>query len=100
MTSNKDNESIGNKFQELVQVFQGELKKTTQIGMKMISASQSNTELKEIYEELGLMVAKALSANELTWKNDKVDEMLLKIETLKDELSNLEDAVQTIKKDD
>jgi site-specific DNA-adenine methylase len=100
MTSNKENEGFGNKFQELVQVFQRELKKTTQIGMKMISASQSNSELKDTYERLGILTAKALANSELTWNNEKIVEILSKIESLKVELSSLEDAVQTIKKDD
>jgi len=97
---NKESESFKNRFQELIQACQVELKKTTQIGMKMLSASQSNSLLNEYYENLGRMAAKAVKNNEIDWKNEKVQDLVAQIEALKSELSNLENDVQTIKKED
>ena len=44
------------KFQEMMQVCQEELKKTTEIGKKMLTASKANSDLKEAYEELGIYI--------------------------------------------
>ncbi len=41
------------RFNDLVSTCQTELKKTTKIGMKMISASQSTSQLHEAYETMG-----------------------------------------------
>lgn len=100
MGINKSNESFGNKLQDLVQTFQGELKKTTQIGMKMISASQSNSELKESYEQLGILVVQAIKNDDLKWENKETHRLIKKIDNLKKQLTSLEDDLHTIKQDD
>lgn len=87
------------RFQELVQACQTELKKTTQIGMKMLSASQSNTHLKELYEELGQLAVQELNAKNLTWVNDEVTSICEKITHLREELKKFEKDVQDIKKE-
>lgn len=96
----KDNGQWTNKFQELLQACQVELKKTTQIGMKMLSASQSNTLLHESYEALGKLVVKSIRSGDLKWENEKVKDIIEKIESIKSELSNLEDDVQSLKSED
>lgn len=93
------NNQWSHKFQELVQACQTELKKTTQIGMKMLSASQSNTLLKECYEELGQLVVNAMGSKELTWQNEKVEALITKIHGLQEDLKNFETDVQNIKKE-
>ncbi len=100
MNANRDNGQWGNKFQELIQACQVELKKTTQIGMKMLSASQSNTILKESYEQLGMLALAAIENKELAWENEQVSELIKRIESVKAELSTLEKDVQDIKKED
>lgn len=86
-----------NRFQELLQACQTELKKTTQIGMKMLSASQSNAELHEEHESLGQMVVDAIKNGELVWENEKVKAIIENIDKLKEELHAYEEQVQNIK---
>lgn len=88
-----------NKFQEMMQVCQGELKKTAEIGKKMLSASQSNAALEKKYMKLGHLVFSAMESCELNWSNDKAKALFEEISTLKIELESIENDVQDIKKD-
>ena len=45
------NPNWSKKFIQVLQHCQDELKKTTEIGKKMISASKTNSELHELYED-------------------------------------------------
>lgn len=85
------------KFNELVNTCQAEFKRTTQIGMKMVSASQSNAQLQEEYQKLGKMVAKGMKKGDLKWENEKVAELLEQIDRLKGELKGFEKEVQDLK---
>jgi superfamily I DNA/RNA helicase len=95
--SNGNGQQWGNRFQELLQACQTELKKTTQIGMKMLSASQSNTELHEEHEALGILVVNAIKSGELDWENESVKSIIENIDKLKDELHSFEEEVQNLK---
>lgn len=86
------------KFNDLVQSCQNELKRTTQIGMKMLSASQSNAQLHEKYEELGRLAMQALEKGEIEWKSVEVEELTEKIAKLRETLEGLEKDVADIKK--
>ncbi|MCF8058624.1 MAG: hypothetical protein K9K67_04965 [Bacteriovoracaceae bacterium] len=86
-----------NKFQEVFQVCSEELKKTTEIGKKMLSASKTNTTLHETYEELGVLVARAIKNNELQWDNEKVQKLLMKIEGCESDLKGIEEEVNDIR---
>jgi hypothetical protein len=55
------------KFQEILQTCQDEVKRTTEIGKKMLSASKTNTSLHEAYEELGHLAASSIESGELKW---------------------------------
>jgi seryl-tRNA synthetase len=96
---NDKNNPWYDKFNELVTACQTEFKRTTQIGMKMVSASQSNAQLQEEYQLLGKMVAKAIKNGEIVWENEKVTQILDKISGLKNELKGYERQVQDLKKD-
>lgn len=85
------------KFQEMINSCQVELKKTTQIGMKMLSASQSNAQLHECYESLGVLVREAMQAGKLNWTDEKVDSILNKIDQLETEMEQFESEVRDIK---
>ncbi len=100
MSASRDEKHWGNKLQDIMQSCQVELKKTTQIGMKMLTASQSNSLLKEQYEKLGMLTLQAVSNNELDWSNETAKELVERIEKLKVELSALEDQVNSLKKED
>ena len=86
-----------NKFQDLINSCQVELKKTTHIGMKMLSASQSNAQLHETYESLGILVRQAIQKGDLSWNDPKVSELLDKIDKLETEMEQFESEVREIK---
>jgi hypothetical protein len=86
-----------NKFQDLMQSCQDELKRTTAIGKKMLSASRSNSQLHEVYEELGRITLEAIKAGELEWDNADVKSVIEKIEQLEVELKEYEEDLQKIK---
>jgi ubiquinone biosynthesis protein UbiJ len=86
-----------NKFQEVINSCQVELKKTTQIGMKMLSASQSNAQLHETFEALGHLTREAIRNGELKWESERVNQLLNKIDKLENELENFEFEVRSLK---
>jgi hypothetical protein len=85
------------RFNSAVDILQKEFKKTTEIGKKMIDATQSNSELHERYEELGLLALSALKSGELKWENERVHDILMEIEELEKALESIEKDVQNIK---
>lgn len=85
------------RFQEILQTCQDEVKRTTEIGKKMLTASRTNTNLHEAYEELGHLVAKSIDNGELKWDNPKVSELLLTIKDCEKDLESIEDDVNKIK---
>jgi hypothetical protein len=85
------------KFQEMFQVCSEELKKTTEIGKKMLSASKTNSTLHETYEELGVLTAEAIKNNELDWDNEKVKKLLKTIEGCESDLKDIENEVNDIR---
>lgn len=86
-----------NRFQDLVSSAQEEIKKTTAIGKKMLSASQSNSTLHDTYEELGMLAEKAIRNKDLVWDDPKVSELISEIKKLKEDLSKYESDVRDIK---
>ena|SRR5690606_17228649 len=85
------------KFSEIVQVCTDELKKTTEIGKKMLNASKTNSCLHEAYEELGVLVAKAMEKKQLDWDHPRAKELLATIKSCKSNLSEIENEVNKIK---
>ena len=94
--NNKENPWV-DKFNELVNTCQNEFKRTTQIGMKMVSASQSTAQLQEEYQKLVKMVAKAMKKGDLKWENEEVAQLLEQIAQLKGQLKGFEKEVQELK---
>ncbi|OIQ19684.1 MAG: hypothetical protein BM556_04155 [Bacteriovorax sp. MedPE-SWde] len=85
------------KLHGLMRGCQDELSKATNIGKKMITASQTNSNLQDSYIELGKLAAKHLEAGILEWENPRVDELLEEIELHKKDLQSIESEVQKIK---
>lgn len=85
------------RVQELFQTCSDEIKRTTEIGKKMLSASKTNTSLHESYEELGKLVASALENDSLKWDEPKAQELLNTIKNCQKDLETLEDEVNKIK---
>ena len=87
------------KFKKIMRDCQDEITKATLIGKKMITATQTNSDLHEHYQELGKLAAKHLNAGLLEWENPRVDELLKDIEKCKKDLMHIENEVQEAKKD-
>jgi len=86
------------KVQEIFNVCQSELKRTTEIGKKMLSASKTNSELHDSYESLGRLAAKSLEDKTLKWDHPEIEEILQKIAKCKIDLDEIEGQVRDIKK--
>ncbi|OUR98711.1 hypothetical protein A9Q84_04665 [Halobacteriovorax marinus] len=86
------------RFTEIVQVCQEELKRTTEIGKKMLSASKTNTTLHESYEELGHLAFLALENGDLNWDSPRVKDLINSIKSCESDLEDIEKDVNDIKK--
>jgi len=91
------NQQWKSKVQEIFHTCQEEIKRTTEIGKKMLSASKTNGDLHEAYEELGQLVARALDYNEIKWDNPRVGELMQTIERCQRNLEAIEGEVHKIK---
>lgn len=92
-----ENDKWKEKFSEFVNTCQDELRKTTEIGKKMISASKINTELHETFEALGRYALEQIRLEKLNWKDDEVKGLIKKIETCERSLEEFERHVKDIK---
>ena len=93
----KNSRDNKHKMQEFINACQNELKKTTRLGIKMLSASRANTELHESYEILGRITARAIRAGELEWRDGRVKILLNDIKELEEILERCEEEVVEIK---
>lgn len=85
------------KFQEIYQLCSEELKKTTEIGKKMLSASRANSSLHEAYEELGVLAAQAIKENKISWDNPRVEQLMRVIDGCQSDLNSIEKEVNDIR---
>ena len=97
-TSDKNAADWKDKFSDLINTCQTELKKTTQIGLKMVSASQSNAKLHDTYEALGVWLKEAVSSGEIKVENEDIVNLIALANKLEDEIHAYEEEVQNIKK--
>ena len=86
-----------NRFQEIVKLCQHEFRRTTEIGRKMLTASKTNTNLHEAYEELGQLAARELEKGQLEWNHPRVKELLAMIKASEKDLETIEKEVRKIK---
>lgn len=86
-----------NKVQDILHICQEELKKTTEIGKKMLSASTTNSDLHNAYEELGLIMKKKIEDQELVINDPKIHEMIRMIKEKENTLEEIEKEVRKIK---
>lgn len=98
--SDKRNDQVDwkNRFNDLVSTCQSELKKTTKIGMKMLSASQSNAQLHETYEAIGRWLKSEVENQRINLDNTEIQDLIGKANQLESELESFENQVQDIKK--
>ena len=85
------------KVSEIFNTCQDELKRTTEIGKKMLSASKMNTVLNETYEELGRITVQAIKEGELDWDDPRITELMKKIESFEKDIEEIEGDVYKIK---
>jgi hypothetical protein len=85
------------KMHEMFQVCQDELKRTTEIGKKMLTASKTNSTLHESYEELGMLAFKALESGKLAWDDSRVADLVGMIKDCEKGLEKIESEVNNIK---
>lgn len=85
------------RVSEIFQTCQEELKRTTEIGKKMISASKMNTLLHDTYEDLGRLATIAIKEGTLKWDDPRIDEIMSKIESYENDLEKIEGDVNNIK---
>ena len=100
MTGQTNKSQWKDKLNTLLNSAQSELKRTTAIGIKLVSASQANSQLHEKLEELGKLAFSALEDKELQWHNPKVHDLVKEIQNLHATLEAYEEDVQQIKKGD
>jgi hypothetical protein len=87
-----------NRVQEMLSLCQEELKKTTEIGKKMINASKTSSELHETYESLGHLILQEIKDKNITWDNPEAERLISIIESKEEELEKMEGEVRNIKK--
>ena len=92
-----NNPNWSKKVMQVLQHAQEELKKTTEIGKKMISASKTSSELHDAYEELGKLIYKGLKEDTLSLEDPRLGEFVEKIDDLQEELGDIESEVNKIK---
>ena len=93
-----DSDKWKEKFSEFITTCHGELRKTTEIGKKMLSASKINTELHESFEALGRYTREQIQQQKLTWNDDpEANRLLERIEQCEQRLKEFEDHVKNIK---
>ena len=85
------------RMQDLLYVCRDEVKRTTVIGKKMISASRISTSLNRAYEELGELASKELKAGKLEWKHPQVKRILETIVQCESQLEEVESEVNDIR---
>lgn len=86
-----------NKVQEIFQTCQDELKRTTLIGKRMLSASKTSSDLHEAYEELGALVLREIREGRLDWDHARAKELIGQIETCEQDLEYIEEEVNKIR---
>lgn len=88
------------KLGEIVTVCQDEIKRTTEIGKRMLSASKTNSDLHESYEELGKYICDQVRKKKLALEDDEVTRLIQKITDCEETLQGLEKEVSKIKEQD
>ena len=84
------------RAQDLLQLAQDELKKTAEIGKKMLFASQKTTELRDYYEMLGHKAVTEIRSGKLVWDEPEVKEIMEQITEMEKGLQDIEDDVRKI----
>ena len=85
------------KLQKIYGLCQHEIKKTTLLGKKMISASRVNTSLNQAYEELGKLAYLSMKNSSLNWGNEDAKELIGLIDQFEMQMHGHEEEIKNIK---
>ena len=85
------------KVNDLFQTAQDEVRKTTIIGKKMLTASKTNSCLHDSLERLGALAVKDIRSGKLKWDNPELEELLTVIEQCEKDLEEIEKEVKSVK---
>lgn len=93
----KKRSQLKGKFNFWLLNFHKEIKKTTEIGKKMLTASRINTHMKDTYEELGRLLEKGVDNGDVDWDSPKMRALLHSIKACKKDLEEIERNMNSIK---
>ena len=93
----KKRSQLKGKFNFWLLNFHKEIKKTTEMGKKMLTASRINTHMKDTYEELGKLLERGVDNGEVDWDSPKMRALLQNIKACKKDLEEIERAMNYIK---
>ena len=74
-----------------------EIMKTSAIGKKMLSASRTNSDMRESYENLGRLLERAVENGEVDWDSPKMRALIHNIKACKKDLREIEQKINVIK---
>jgi hypothetical protein len=77
--------------------FHKEVMKTSAIGKKMLTASRTNSHLKDTYEELGKLLERGIENGEVDWDSPKMRALLHTIKACRRDLEDIEKKMNKIK---
>ncbi|NOT80485.1 MAG: hypothetical protein HOP07_15960 [Bacteriovoracaceae bacterium] len=89
--------SLRIKFNYWFHNIQNEIKKTSAIGRKMLTASRTNAHLKDTYEELGKLLEKGVDSGEVDWDSARLRALLHSVKACKKDLEEIERKMNKIK---
>ena len=93
----KRSKQLRGKFNFWLLNFHKEIKKTTAIGKKMLTASRTNAHLKGTYEELGRLLEHGVESGQVDWDSPKMRALLHTIKACKKDLEEIEKKMNKIK---
>ncbi len=92
-----DFNTLKGRFGHYIKVLRGEVKRTASIGRTMFDASKANSDLDELYEELGRSLYQAVKNQEHQWDREDVVEKIRRIDFHQKILREYEEDVKKIK---
>lgn len=90
-----NSQALKEKVDAFLQLCRDELQRAAKIGKKMIDASKANNSLRNLYSDLGELVAK--TPRQAWADNASISELLAAIETCQNELNRINQDVKAIK---
>lgn len=97
MANNNQRPEWRKNLTEFVNNCSEEIKKTKDIGVRMLSASKTNSCLHETYEEIGKLVVECLEDKSLKWEHPRLNHLIAQIKKCEEDIDRLENEMNNIK---